>query len=113
MPIPHENQIRNGAGGPGISPTHEIEVELKKARQKIATDRLRQAMTVGFQMANGRFDEIKWDAVQKAFADHAFWQKRVYEFETEKQFRFSMAFGSLLFVLLGPRWASSSPSATS
>lgn len=100
IPIPHENRYVMDQAVQEYT-NDQITRELKKAREQIATDRLREAMTVGFQMAYGRFDEIKWDAVQKSFADHAFWQKRQHELETERQFRFSMAFGSLLFVLLG------------
>jgi lipopolysaccharide export system permease protein len=100
MPIPREGQYALEQAVQEYT-NEQIEVELGKARQRIASDRLRQAMVVSFQAANGRFDEINWDAVQKSFADHAFWEGRVNQFETEKQFRFSMAFGSLLFVLLG------------
>lgn len=100
IPIPNEN--RYGMQQAVQEYTNEmIETELKTAREKLATDRLRQALSVGFKMANGKFGEIQWDAVRKAFSDHAFWQKRLHEFETEKQFRLSMAFGSLLFALLG------------
>ena len=79
----------------------EIERELIKARRKIATDRKQQAITVGFQFATGRLDDVKWAEVQRAFIEHAYWQSRVDQFETEKQLRTSMAFGSLLFVILG------------
>ena len=44
---------------------------------------------------------IKWGEVQRAFIEHDYWQGRVNQFETEKQQRTSMAFGSLLFVILG------------
>jgi lipopolysaccharide export system permease protein len=79
----------------------ELDLELVKARERIATDRKKQAITVGFQFATGRFDEVSWGEVQRAVAEHTFYQRRIYEFETEKELRSSMAFGSLLFVILG------------
>jgi lipopolysaccharide export system permease protein len=79
----------------------EIDDELAKARERIAKDRKRQALTVAFQFATGRFDEVNWGVVQKTQADHAYFQKRVHEFETEKELRTSMSLGSLLFVILG------------
>ncbi len=100
IPIPQESQFTLE---PSIQehPNDEIERELAKVRQKMATDRKRQAMIVGFQFATGRLDDVKWDQVQRAFMEHMYWQSRVNQFETEKQLRSSMAFGSLLFVILG------------
>ncbi|MGC8642745.1 MAG: LptF/LptG family permease [Isosphaeraceae bacterium] len=100
IPLPHENKFGQDQAVQELT-NAELEKEIKALRRNLATGRLRQVMTVGFQIANGRFDEIKWDAVQKASADHDFWQTRKNQLETEKQFRFSMAFGSLLFVLMG------------
>lgn len=100
IPIPQDNQFSMEKAVQEYS-NDEIEQELLKARQRIAADRKREAIRAGFQFATGRFDEIKWDSVQKAFVDHSFFEKRVNEFETEKQLRTSMAFGSLLFVILG------------
>jgi lipopolysaccharide export system permease protein len=79
----------------------EIEKELVVAREKLATDRTRQAITAGFKFATGRLDQLQWGEVQRAFIEHSYWERRVNEFETEKQLRTSMAFGSLLFVILG------------
>jgi lipopolysaccharide export system permease protein len=100
MPIPHEGRYAVEQAVQEYT-NEQIEDELAKARDRMAKDRIRQAMTVGFQAAGGKFDEINWDGVQKTYADYSFLEKRVNAFETEKQFRFSMAFGSLLFVLLG------------
>ena len=112
MPIPQDSQFNMERAVQEYS-NDEIEQELVKARGRMAADRKREAIRAGFQFATGRLDDIKWDSVQKAFADHTFFQKRVNEFETEKQLRTSMAFGSLLFVILELRSASSSPNATS
>lgn len=79
----------------------ELEEELAKARDHLANDRKRQAMSVGFNFAAGKFDAVNWGDVSEAFAKNGFWQRRNNEFETEKQLRTSMAFGSLLFVILG------------
>ena len=82
-------------------PNDEIESELTKARKMLAEDRKRQAIHVGFEVAAGRFDQIRWGEVQRAWVEHGYWQRRCYEFETEKQLRVSMALGSLIFVFLG------------
>ena len=82
-------------------PNDEIDEELAKARKSIASDRLRQAIEVGFQFASGRFDTIKWGQIQQAVDDHAYLQARSHALDTEKQLRMSMACGSLLFALLG------------
>jgi lipopolysaccharide export system permease protein len=79
----------------------EMESELSKTRKRIATDRKHQAIEVGFQFAAGRLDAIRWGEVQRAFIEHGYWQSRVNQFETEKQQRISMAFGSFFFVILG------------
>ena len=100
MPIPQDSQFAMEKSIQEYT-NEEIERELIKARRKIATDRKQQAITVGFQFATGRLDDVKWAEVQRAFIEHAYWQSRVDQFETEKQLRTSMAFGSLLFVILG------------
>jgi len=100
IPIPQESQFAMEKAIQEYA-NDEIEGELVKARWKIATDRKQQAIAAGFQFATGRFDDIKWGDVQRVMIEHAYWQKRVDEFETEKQLRTSMAFGSLLFVILG------------
>jgi lipopolysaccharide export system permease protein len=82
-------------------PNDEINVELAKARERLETDCKKQAIAVGFQCATGKFDQIKWGEVQHVLVDQNFYQRRVNELETEKQLRTAMAFGSLLFVILG------------
>ena len=91
----------------------EIEVELAKNAELTATVRKREAIKDGFAFATGRLDAINWGEVQQAFRDHADWIRRCNELETEWHLRISMAFGSLLFVILGPRSESCSPGATS
>ena len=81
--------------------TEELGEELDKAREHLANDRKRQAMSVGFNFAAGKFDAVNWADVSEAFSKDGFWRRRNHEFETEKQLRTSMAFGSLLFVILG------------
>jgi len=98
--IPQDNQFSPAMAVQEYT-NSQIDKELDQARRMIATDRKKQAMTVGFQFASGRFDEVKWGDVQRSFTDHARFRKQVNELETEKQLRISMSFGSLLFVILG------------
>jgi lipopolysaccharide export system permease protein len=100
IPIPQDNQFAMDKSVQEL-PDEEIDQELKKTRQKIATERQKEAITVGFQFATGRFDEVKWGSVQRAQANFSFYSRRLNELETEKQLRTAMAFGSLLFVILG------------
>ena len=100
MPIPQDSQFSMEKSIQEY-PNNEMEVEIAKARSKLATDRKHQVIAAGFQFAAGRPGEVKWDEVNRAFVEHTYWQSRVNQFETEKQQRTSMAFGSLLFVILG------------
>lgn len=79
----------------------EVDAELVRAREHLAGDRKRRAMSVGLNFAAGKFEAVKWDEVAEVFAKNGYWQRRYNELETEKQLRVSMAFGSLLFVILG------------
>src|SRR4051794_11015116 len=100
IPIPPENQFMMDKAVQEFT-NEEIDAELAKARVNIATDRKRQAIKVGFQFAAGKFDEVNWREVNGAFVEHTYWQSRCNALETEKQLRTSMAFGSILFVILG------------
>lgn len=100
IPIPQENQFVPDKAVQEYT-NRELDDELVKARERIATDRKKQAITAAFLFAAGRMDQVKWGDVQKAQVEHAYFQKRIHEFETEKQLRTSMSFGSLLFVILG------------
>ena len=79
----------------------EIAAELAKNRHLIATARKREAIRDGFAFATGRIDRINWGDVFQAFRDHAEWIRRCNELNTEWHLRISMAFGSLMFVLVG------------
>ena len=79
----------------------EIIAELLTNHRKRRVERRRQAIKGGFGFASGRIDRIDWGEVQQAFLQHGGWISRCNELETEKQLRVSMAFGSLLFVVLG------------
>ncbi len=92
--------VFHGEVDPGV-PQRRDGARDRQGAEKLATDRKRQAIAAGFQFAAGRLDEVKWGDVQRAFVEHTYWQSRVNQFETEKQQRTSMAFGSLLFVILG------------
>ena len=79
----------------------ELEAELVDVRSHLALDRKRQAIAAGLLFAAGKPDAVAWGDVKDAFVKNTYYKKRDNEFETEKQLRTSMAFGSLLFVVLG------------
>jgi lipopolysaccharide export system permease protein len=79
----------------------EIAAELAKNRLSIATARKREAFKDGFAFATGRIDRINWSDVHQVFRDHGDWIRGCNELNTEWHLRVSMAFGSLLFVMVG------------
>ena len=79
----------------------EIADELAKNLHLIATGRKNEAIRDGFAFATGRIDRINWNNVFLAFRDYSDWERKRNELNTEWHLRVSMAFGSLLFVLLG------------
>ena len=83
------------------SPTRRSSPSSPRIVDMIETVRKREAIKDGFAFASGRLDPINWGDVHQAFRDHADWIRRCNELETEWQLRISMAFGSLLFVILG------------
>jgi lipopolysaccharide export system permease protein len=81
--------------------TTELISEQAKMRMLIVRERKRRAIEAAFGFASGRVDKIEWASVDDAFRNHAFWTKRLSEYETEKQMRVAQSFGPLLFVILG------------
>ncbi len=81
--------------------TPEMVAEQKNYRKLLANERKRQSMAAALWMASGRIDRIPWGDFQKAFVDYQYWERKVNEYETEKQLRIALACGSLFFVLLG------------
>lgn len=79
----------------------ELEENMADARRHLALDRKREAIAAGFMFGAGKPDQVAWGDVKDAFINHAEYRKKNNEWETEKQLRTSMAFGSLLFVVLG------------
>jgi lipopolysaccharide export system permease protein len=79
----------------------EIAVELRKNRDLIRTVRKREAIKDSFEFATGRIGAIDWMNVFQAIRNRSVWIGRKNELETEWHLRISMAFGSLLFVILG------------
>jgi lipopolysaccharide export system permease protein len=75
--------------------------ELKEKHRLIATERKRQVLKTGFAYASGRFEQINWWDIKDVFVNHSYWIRQCNEFDTEWHLRYSMAFGSLLFVVLG------------
>jgi len=79
----------------------EISREIAHYQRLLATERLRQALIGGFAFGTGRFERINWVDVNQAFLQQNELTRKCNEFETERQLRLSMAFGSFLFVILG------------
>jgi lipopolysaccharide export system permease protein len=79
----------------------EIVLELAKNRRLIATARMSEAIKDGFAFASGRLDTISWPEVNQVLRNHIDWIRSCNALETEWHLRISMAFGSLLFVILG------------
>jgi lipopolysaccharide export system permease protein len=79
----------------------DIVKEIARFHRLLATERLRQAIIGGFGFGTGRIERINWSDVNQAFLQQNELNRKCNEFETERQLRVSMAFGSLLFVILG------------
>jgi lipopolysaccharide export system permease protein len=79
----------------------ELGVEQQKLRVLIATERKRRAIAAAFGFASGRLQKVDWPGVDDAFRNQSYWNRKLNEYETEKQMRIAQAFGSLLFVILG------------
>jgi lipopolysaccharide export system permease protein len=79
----------------------ELSAELVQSRHLLATARRKEAIKDGFAFGSGLIDRIRWGDVYQAFRDHSDLIRRCDELETEWHLRVSMAFGSLLFVLVG------------
>jgi lipopolysaccharide export system permease protein len=81
--------------------TPEMVAEQANLLRKIRRERKRQAMIAALWIGSGRFERVKWEDIQEAFVNHGYWEKKLKEFETEKQLRVAQSFGSLVFVVLG------------
>ena len=94
-------------GSPGLEKriqewtTAELLTQQAEFNRLIARERKRQAIETAFGFAAGRIEKANWAGVSDAYRNHAFWKRRLCEFETEKQQRVAQSFGPLLFVLLG------------
>lgn len=100
MPMPDKN---NKGYEPRIQEwtSAELTNEQKGYRQKIAMERRRQAVAAALWMGSGRLERVDWYHINAAFIDYGFWERRVNEYETEKQLRIAQSFGSFVFVILG------------
>lgn len=81
--------------------TAELNVEQAKFRTLVANERRRQATAASLWIASGRIQRVNWKQFQRAFIDYRFWEQKCFEYETEKQMRVALSFGSFFFVLLG------------
>jgi lipopolysaccharide export system permease protein len=100
IPIPEERQFTLEKSIQECT-NQDLDEQIASAEEKIGTERKRQAITTGLKFAMGRFEDVNWGTVQKSFIDYNHYQRKIHEYQTEKQLRTSMAFGSLLFVILG------------
>ena len=81
--------------------TAELDAEQAKFRSLIAKERKRRAIDAGLWIASGRIERVNWKQFQSAFTDYRRWEQKSFEYETEKQMRVALSFGSFFFVLLG------------
>ena len=81
--------------------TSDMVIEQARFRKLIAKERRRQAIAASLWIGSGRIGRADWAQVQRAFIDFGYWNSKLSEFETEKQMRIALAWGSLFFVLLG------------
>ena len=79
----------------------EIRAEHAKVRHLINTERKRQAIAAGLWIASGRIGRVDWPNIRDAIRDDVRWQRQSHELLTEAQVRRALAFGPLVFVLLG------------
>ena len=79
----------------------ELESGRREMLEKIAFERKRQAYAAALWIASGRPGRADWVGLQSSFLDYTWWQQKANEYETEKQMRTAMAWGSLFFVILG------------
>jgi lipopolysaccharide export system permease protein len=81
--------------------TAELSAEQAKFRTLVANERKRQAIAAALWIGSGRIQRVNWKQFQRAFIDYRFWEQKCFEYETEKQMRVALSFGSFFFVLLG------------
>jgi lipopolysaccharide export system permease protein len=79
----------------------ELSQQQRRVRVKLANERKRQSYAAALWIASGRIQRVPWKEFQTAFIDYNSWISDDNKYETEKQFRHALAFGSLFFVLLG------------
>lgn len=64
-------------------------------------ERKRQAFAASLWIGSGRLGRVDWKSFNAAFGDYREWEQKCNEYETERQMRTAMAWGSLFFVVLG------------
>lgn len=79
------------------------ELVAEKAKYQAMLDSVPQRLAIetAFSFGTGRLGRLNWGTIQHSISQCQYWKRRVAEFETEKQLRFALSFGSLFFVLLG------------
>jgi lipopolysaccharide export system permease protein len=100
IPIPADSQFKFDKKIQEFT-SSEIVAQLAKNRRLLGTVRKGEAIKDAFAFATGRLNMINWSDVNQAFRDHLDWIRSCNDLETEWHLRISMAFGSLLFVILG------------
>lgn len=67
----------------------------------IRQERQRQAIAAALWIAAGKIERVDWPHVGEAYKEHARWERKIEELQTESHMRIAMATGSFFFVLLG------------
>ncbi len=100
IPIPADSQFNVETKIQEMT-NRELKAKMREQQTIIDTQRLKQAIGGGFHFATGRVERINWWDVRDAFVDHGYAVRQYNELDTEWWLRLSMAFGSLMFVVLG------------
>jgi lipopolysaccharide export system permease protein len=79
----------------------ELAVERAGLARKIREERQRQAIAAALWIGSGRIERVDWPHVGAAYTEHARWQRKIEELDTESNMRIAMATGSLFFVIVG------------
>jgi lipopolysaccharide export system permease protein len=79
----------------------ELSQGQRENKKLMALERKRQAYAASLWIGSGRLGRVDWRSFQAAFGDYREWEQKSNEYETERQMRTAMAWGSFFFVVLG------------
>jgi len=99
--LPNKGAFESGSRMTEEMTVREIREKEDEYREKIVSERKRQAVAAAWYIGSGRPGLVEWKDLQAAFAKYDFWAGEINKYETEIQMRLAMAWGSLFFVVLG------------